>query len=371
MNHTPFVLGFAGLAVLMFLAAWWIRRALLQAASPPRSEDSLALLQNQVNLSAQQTSQQVEALRQSLQEAVQSLGGQLYKALSEANQTVGNRLDNTTRVIADVRQQLGQLDESSRRIVELGRDISGLQAILQPPKLRGSLGELFLSDLLAQILPPEHYRLQHRFKGGEIVDAAVILQAGLVPIDAKFPLENFRKSLAAAGDEEKKAARKAFVRDVKGHIDDIASKYIRMDEGTFDFALMYIPAENVYYETIIKDDDFGGETALFGYALKKRVIPVSPHSFYAYLQTIILGLKGMRIEAGAREMLENLSRLHREFEVFSESFRVLGQHIENVSKKYDDAAKRFGRIEAKMEQMDGLVKGLDPEKGTLTPSEPA
>jgi DNA recombination protein RmuC len=132
-----------------------------------------------------------------------------------------------------------------------------------------------------------------------------------------------------------------------------------MDEGTFDFALMYIPAENVYYETIIKDDESAGDASLFGYALKRRVIPVSPNSFYAYLQTVILGLKGMRIEEGAREILEGLSRLHKEFEAFSEAFRLVGQHLENCSKKYEDAVRRFGKVESRIEQMDGMVKGLE------------
>jgi DNA recombination protein RmuC len=341
--------------VAVVLAVWWVRRSLLAALSSRVSDERLALLQSQINTMAQQTAQQVEALRGS----VQGLGTQVYGALSETNRTVGERLDNAARVISDVRQQLGQLEESSRRIMDLGRDMTSLQQILQPPKMRGSLGELFLSDLLAQILPADHYRLQHRFKSGEAVDAVVILRGGMVPIDAKFPLENFRRSLSAESDDDKKAARRAFVKDVKGHIDDISAKYIRMDEGTFDFALMYIPAENVYYETIIKDDESAGDASLFGYALKRRVIPVSPNSFYAYLQTVILGLKGMRIEEGAREILEGLSRLHKEFEAFSEAFRLVGQHLENCSKKYEDAVRRFGKVESRIEQMDGMVKGLE------------
>jgi len=132
-----------------------------------------------------------------------------------------------------------------------------------------------------------------------------------------------------------------------------------MDEGTFDFALMYVPAENVYYETIVKDDEFGGETALFNYALKKRVVPVSPNSFYAYLQTIILGLKGLQVEERSREILENLSRLRREFDAFAEAFRLVGQHLDNSLKKFGEAQKRFDKVETKVEQIDGLAKGLE------------
>jgi DNA recombination protein RmuC len=134
-----------------------------------------------------------------------------------------------------------------------------------------------------------------------------------------------------------------------------------MDENTFDFALMYVPAENVYYETIIKDDEFGGEMSIFQYALKKRVVPVSPNSFYAYLQTILLGLRGMRVEEQSRKIIENLSRVQREFDNFSEAFRLVGQHLDNSVKKFAEAAKRFGKLESKIEQVDGLAKGLEAD----------
>jgi DNA recombination protein RmuC len=209
--------------------------------------------------------------------------------------------------------------------------------------------------------------MQHQFKGGETVDAVIMLHLGMIPIDAKFPLENFKRILASGSDEERKSARKSFLSDVKGHIDAIASKYIRMDESTFDFALMYIPAENVYYETIIKDDEFGGEMSLFRYALRKRVIPVSPNSFYAYLQTIMLGLKGMRVDEHSREILENLSRLQKEFDNFSEAFRLVGQHLDNSVKKYSEAEKRFGKLESNVERMDGLARGLNAEHAAALP----
>jgi DNA recombination protein RmuC len=158
------------------------------------------------------------------------------------------------------------------------------------------------------------------------------------------------------------------MKDVKIHIDAIASKYIRADEGTFDFALMYIPAENVYYETIIKDEELGGEMALFNYALSKRVIPVSPNSFYAYLQTILLGLKGLRVEESAREMLNQLASLGKEFERFEDSFRLVGQHLANSQSKYQEAEKRFGKIQGRFEQIDGTIKELS---GPAAPSTPA
>ena len=349
-----------GLIIGAAIIAAAVLVAVLLRRSPGQgtNDSSLALLQNQLNAGVQQTAQQLEGLRATLHDTLQALSSQMSGTLTETNRTIGDRLDNTTKVMGDVRQQLGQLKESSQRMIEVGQDISKLQDILQPPKLRGSLGELFLADLLGQILPSAHYRLQYQFKGGETVDAVVLLHSGMVSIDAKFPLENFKRILSTQNEEARAAAKKVFVKDVKGHIDAIASKYIRTDENTFDFALMYVPAENVYYETVIKDAEFGDEMSIFTYALKRRVIPVSPNSFYAYLQTILLGLKGMRVEERSREILDNLSRLQKEFDNFTEAFRLVGQHLENSTKKFAEAQKRFDRIEAKVEQIDGLAKGL-------------
>ena len=354
------IVGIACIATIL-IGAWWIQRTLTRSMhNQASSSEALALLQNQLNAGAQQSVQQLDILRRALSESMETLNAQLSRNLAETNKNVSQRLDTTSRVIGDVRQQLGQLEESSKRMLDVGREITKLEQVLRSPKLRGSLGELFLADLLAQILPPAHYRLQHRFKGGETVDAVVILQSGMVPIDAKFPLENFKRIFSAPSEDEKKAAKKTFVRDVRTHVDAISAKYIRTDEGTFDFALMYVPAENVYYETIVRDEEFGDEMALFNYALKKRVIPVSPNSFYAYLQTIILGLKGMRVEERAHEILQGLSRVQQEFSRFSEAFRLVGLHLDNASKKYVDAQTRFGKVETKMDQITGLAQAIEP-----------
>lgn len=311
------------LLIALLATAWWMRKSVLDAVNRPRDDQAMILLQNQVN---------------------------------ELGARVDARLDKASAVIHGVSSQLGQLGEASKRIFDLGKDISSLQEILRAPKLRGGLGELFLGDLLAQILPPDHYQMQFAFKGGEAVDAVIRLKTGLVPVDAKFPLENFRRIAQEGSDDERAAARKIFVRDVKKHIDAIAQKYIRTDEGTFDFALMYIPAENVYYEIILRDEGSGSEMALFNYALAKRVIPVSPNSFYAYLQTILLGLKGMRVEESARDMINHIARLKKEFERFDEAFRLIGTHLDRSAKQYREAEGRLGKIGDKMEQIDGLAQ---------------
>jgi len=277
------------------------------------------------------------------------------KQVQEATGQMGTRLDNAARVVGEVRQNLGELTKATERVFDVGKDIASLQEILRAPKLRGVLGELFLGDLLTQILPPTHFTLQHKFKSGEAVDAVIRLGQGLVPVDSKFPLENFKRVIAGETEEERKAARKKFATDVKKHIDAIATKYILPDEGTFDFALMYIPAENVYYEVILKDDAFGEEKGLCAYALARRVIPVSPNSFYAYLQAIVLGLKGLRIEKSAHEIIQHLKRLEGDFQRFRDDFDVLGKHLGNTRGKYEDAAKRLDRFGEKLASIEETV----------------
>ncbi len=268
----------------------------------------------------------------------------------------------TTESFGHIQSSLGRLTEASRHMEEVGKNIAGLSDILRAPKLRGGIGELFLGDLLSQILSPEHYKLQYSFSSGDRVDAVIILKVGMVPVDAKFPLESLQRMITSSEEGDQKKHKREFTRAVKVHIDSIAQKYILPDEGTFDFALMYIPAESVYYETIIKDEGLGDEKSLLNYALEKRVIPVSPNSFYAYLQAIALGLKGLQIEKKAQEIMQYLARIRGDFGRFKGEYDTLGGHIERARKKYDDASKSLDRFE------DKLTSAREPSR-LLTPKD--
>jgi DNA recombination protein RmuC len=312
-----------------------------------KGEESL-LIQQQLNDLRNET-------RQSLTQLTEQIGQRLHsqqELLVRSHETIGTRLDNAAKVVGDVQNKLGQLHQATNRVVEISKDISSLQDILRPPKLRGGFGELMLNDLLRQTIPHDHYTFQYQFKGGERVDAIITLGERLVPIDAKFPLENFKKYIESDDEDTKRRARKEFINNVKKHIDTIATKYIRPAEQTFDFALMYIPAENVYYETIIKDDS-GGE-GISDYAMKKKVIPVSPNTFYSYLQTILLGLRGMRIEERVEEVLKHLQALRGDFGRFGEDFDTLGKHLRNGLQKYDDAGKDLDKFSARLERIETL-----------------
>ena len=316
------LLTLAAVGVLVFVV-------LRERNKPPQSDQSLLLLQQQLG---------------SMQQRLDAFGETVSKNLQDSTAQMNTRLDNAAKVVGDLREKVGQIHE-------VGKAAAELVNILRAPKLRGGMGELFLGDLLAQILPPEHFKLQHRFKSGEAVDAVIQIGPKLVPVDAKFPYENFKRIIEAQGDVERVGARKQFLKDVKKHVDAIASKYILPDEGTYDFALMYVPAENVYYETIIREET-GEEHQLFGYALEKRVIPVSPNSFYAYLQTILLGLRGMKVEERAQEILATLARLRGDFEKLEENFRLLGRHLTNATGAYADTEKTLTKLDAKLSQVE-------------------
>jgi len=310
---------------------------------PQQPDQSMVMLQQQFN---------------AMQERLDKFGQTVADNLQQSTASMNTRLDNAAKVVGDLREKVGQIHE-------VGKAAAELVNIMRAPKLRGGMGELFLGDLLGQILPPEHYRLQHRFKSGETVDAVIQIGQSLVPVDAKFPYENFKRVVESATESERVTARKQFLRDVKKHVDAIATKYILPDEGTYDFALMYVPAENVYYETIIKEDA-GEEHQLFSYAIQKRVIPVSPNSFYAYLQTVLLGLRGMKVEQRAQEILATLQRLRGDFDRLQENFRLVGKHLTNAGSAYADTEKTLTKFDAKLGQIE-LPAATGSHPPTLQP----
>ncbi len=337
----------AALAAVVLILGWMV------FAANKRTADRLAELAK-----AQENNQALGLMQQQV--------GQLADRLDHQLQAVNRQLRDTTghigERIADVKKDLGQVSQATRQVFEAARDISRLEKLLQAPKFRGGLGELLLGDLLGQILPPSGFSLQYRFKSAEIVDAVVRIGPHLVPVDSKFPYENFRRYVEMEESAERLQLKKFFVRDVKKHIDDIARKYILPDEGTFDFALMYIQAENIYYETIVRDENLGEEKSIFNYSLKKRVIPVSPNSFYAYLQVILLGLKGFRVEKTAQEIVRHLSRLQGDFNRFKTDFDLVGTHIQRANSKFEEADRRLGKFSDKLVATGELTPERIPEE---------
>ena len=291
--------------------------------------------------------QQLEALRT----AQDSTKDTLQKSLQTGQDSISQNLQSSQKVLSLLNAQIGQLQGTNQQMLQVGTEVRRLQDILSSPKLRGQMGEWSLKNLLAQILPKDSYQLQYTFKDGKVVDALIKMADYSVPIDAKFPLPGFEAIVKAQSDEEKTRLRKQFQRDVTAHIDKIAADYIRPAEGTLDFAFMYIPAENIYYETVVK---YEGETKdILQYALDKKVIPISPNLLYAYLMTVVMGLHGLQIEKQAAEIRQNLKKLNASFADFGATWEVLGKHLRNAYSQYDEGQKKLDRFGIHLNQIQG------------------
>lgn len=324
----------------------------------------VAALRNDVNILRETNSQSIDLIAKQVQsiatnvqtslEAVRAdVGNRLdanVSAMQQTSKTVGDRIATVHSAFASLQKQVGEMSEQARQIADVSKGLGDLERILSAPKLRGGVGEMQLENLLAQVFAREQYDVQFRFSSGDIVDAVVHLPQGDVAIDSKFSLENFRRMAEAENDAERKAARRDFLKDVKKRIDEIAGKYIRPAEGTLPLALMYVPAENVYYEAVIRDEN--GDD-IYDYCVQRRVFPVSPNSLYAYLQTIIVGMNGMRVSQRAETILREIQSLKLEFEDFDAVYGKLGTHLKNAVNNYEACARELNKLESRLLSLSG------------------
>jgi DNA recombination protein RmuC len=314
------------------LALWLSRRLGVQSAEASRVLGDVA----------EGIDRRFAALETRVDRRLEGLDGRLLSTQQSAGKTA-----------TEIVERLGKLDGTAAQMLARANDLARLEQALRPPKARGGVGEILLGNLLRDSLPPDAYRLQYTFRTGERVDAVIKVDK-LVPVDAKFPLDNFERLVEAGDDGDRTLHQKAFLRDVKTHVDAIASKYILPAEGTYDFALMYLPAESVYYELVCGSGD------AYSYALGKRVFPVSPTTLHAYLLVITLGLKGMQIEQHAQEVMAYCGQLGRDFERFRTDFEVVGKHIQNAQSKYGEADRRLDRLGARLERAADWQGAVEP-----------
>ena len=312
-----------GLIIIVFL---------ILRKKPEKQGDSLLMLQQQLNHIAQV----------------------MDNKLSESNKTIQQQYGQSVKIIRDVTERLTRLDETNKQVVNFAEQLRSLQDILKNPKQRGVLGEYYLEAVLKNVLPPGSYQMQYGFRDGAKVDAVVFMGKRIIPIDAKFSLENYNRLVEAQDTAEKKRFESAFINDLKNRIEE-TSKYVRPEENTMDFAFMFIPHEAVYYDLLInKVGAVTGDTNnLIYYAGKKKVIVVSPTSFLAYLQTVLQGLRNQKISEQAQEIIKRVERLGKHLGVVSEYMKKLGSHLETTVGTYERANKEFAKVDKDVVKITG------------------
>jgi len=271
----------------------------------------------------------------------------LLDSLQKNTQSLNERLDNAAKVIGQVQKNLGEMSE-------VGRGIRSLQEFLQSPKLRGGLGEEVLKEMIGQTFPKNAFHLQYPFKSGAKVDAVLKTEAGLLCIDSKFPMENFNVMVKGETEGERNVGKRQFTSDVKKHIEDISRKYILPEEGTMDFALMYIPSEAVYYEVVNIQE-------LSNFARRLRVYPVSPNTLYAHLQVLLLSFEGKDLETKSREVFRILRAVQKDYTKVEDNIGVLQKHLNNAYNMMSSVITSFTQLGQKISSTQTLGSGAKKE----------
>jgi len=282
----------------------------------------------------------IDGTNKALHDTMRGTTNDMTRALQENSKQLNERLDTASRIIGDLKKNLGEMSE-------VGKGMRSLQEFLQSPKLRGNIGEAVLKDMIGQTFPKNSFHLQYAFHSGLKVDAVLKTDAGLLCIDSKFPMENFTKMHSGETEEERKIARKDFLMDVKKHISGIGKKYILPEEGTMDFALMYIPSEAVYYEIVTIDE-------LTDFARRTRVYPVSPNTLYAHLQVLLLSFQGKELEQKSQEVFRLLRAIQKDYGKIDENLGVLGKHVTNAYNSMNTVSSSFTQLGQKLSQTKQL-----------------
>ncbi len=299
-------------------------------------------------------------LSRAVSDMQKSVNDKLERSSVGMQQSVQKQLTESAKLITDVTNRLTKLDETNKRVVDVADELKTLQNVLQNPKQRGVFGEFYLSSVLENVLSPGQYETQYKFNDGEIVDAVIFLDKGqILPIDSKFSLENYNRMIEASGKEREQLLLKV-KSDLKGRIDE-TSKYIRPGEKTMDFAFMFIPSESLYYDLLINNVGNGGSSRdLIEYAFReKHVIITSPTSFMAYLQTVLQGLRSLKIEEQAKDIQARVGKLGQHIAKYDEYMRKLGNSLGTTVNHYNHAYKEFAKVDKDVVKISGADSSVD------------
>lgn len=298
-------------------------------------------------------------LQKQMENLERSLDSRMHESSRQMHDTMRTQLGESSRLIREITEEITSVKEIGRQTGEFASQLQSLQDILKNPKQRGILGEYYLETVLKNVLPPGMFQMQYPFKNGEIVDAAVFINEKIVPIDSKFSLENYNR-LINCDASDKVAFEKAFVNDLKLRIQETA-KYIRPEEGTMDFAFMFIPSEGIYYELLVNGIGGGEESLIQTAASKHKVIIVSPTSFLAYLQTVLQGLKALQIEQKAVDIQRRVGELGKHVGAYEEYYKKLGNALGTVVSHYNSGYKELAKIDKDVYRISESKIGIEPE----------
>lgn len=301
-----------------------------------------------------------------LQKEIQNLRSSFDTKIGESTRDISDsmkeQLRSSQKVVGDVTEKLTRLEETNKQVVSFADQLRQLQDVLKNPKQRGVLGEYYLETVLQNVLPPKSYSMQYAFENGEIVDAAVMVRDKVVPIDSKFSLENYNRMTEAVDAAEKEKFEKLFRQDLKLRIDE-TSKYVRPNEGTTEFAFMFIPSEGIYYDLLVGSVGTGVSARdLVEYAFTKKVVIVSPTSFLAYLQTVLQGLKSLQIEESAKEIRKRVEELGRHIGKYDDYYQKLGNSLSTTVNHYNAGYKELGKIDKDVLRITGDSPEIEPEQ---------
>lgn len=332
------------IALVVVLLGVVLYLALRKPAAPQEGEGGLMLLQQQI------------------QELARTLNSQVAESAKAMQESSHRQFSESTRLIKEITQEVTSVKEIGRQTQSFAEQLQNLQDILKNPKQRGILGEYYLETVLKNVLPPGMYQIQYPFKNGEIVDAAVFVSEKIVPIDSKFSLENYNRFISTQpGSTERAAAEKAFVNDLKIRIQE-TSKYIRPEEGTMDFAFMFIPSEGIYYDLLTNQVGAGEDENLIQRAAGKyKVIIVSPTSFLAYLQTVMQGLKALKIEEKAAEIEKRVGELGKHLTAYETYYKKLGASLGTTVSHYNSGYKELAKIDKDVYRIAETKIGIETE----------
>ena len=310
----------------------------------------------------------IQLLLSQINELSRTIDHKLGESQKEMTQTMRYQSSETSRIVADITEKITRLDETNKQVVSFADQLQNLQDVLKNPKQRGILGEYYLETLLKNVMPPGSYQMQYPFPDGTIVDAAVFVKDKIIPIDSKFSLENYNRISETNDAIEKERLEKVFVNDLKNRIVE-TSKYIQPEEGTMDFAFMFIPHEAIYYDLLINkigavSEDT--ENLIQRAAGKYKVIIVSPTSFLAYLQTVLQGLKALQIEESAKDIIKRVGELGSHLRVYEEAHQKLGNAIATTVNHFNKSNNEFKKIDKDVMRITGDAMSIE----TLTLDKP-